>query len=171
MQEKFTFNLETPRFKKKMILFKEEQETREHVVLKLLSYVLFYDPALKIEVGIGAHYKPDLVIEGDHGVPVLWIDCGQVTLRKFDAIVTKYRKTRILIVKSEKRETEAFRKLALKRNEEVSQAQFVYFNKGFVQALADSLDRSNDVVQWNVTETDIGIALGEQVFESTVHFL
>ena len=112
MQEKFTFNIEAPRFKRKMIFFKEETESREHVVLKLMAYLLFYDERLKIEAEIGTHYKPDLVIEGDHGVPEMWIDCGRITLKKIESLAEKFKRTKIVIVKGEKNETLSFRKQA-----------------------------------------------------------
>lgn len=171
MQEKYTFNIQSPRFSKKMILVKDEMETREHVVLKLLSYILFYDPRLKVEFSIGTHYKPDLVIEGDYGVPELWIDCGRVTLRKLESVASKFRRTKILIVKSEKGETLAMRKLALKKVEDLSHVQFVFFDAGFVAGIAECLGRNNDLVQWDVTEGCIAVALGDEVLESTVHIL
>lgn len=171
MQEKFTFNIESPRFKRKMVLFKEETETREHVVLKLVAYILFYDPRLKIEVAIGTHYKPDLVVEGDFGVPEVWIDCGRVTLKKVEAIATKFRRTRIVLVKSERGETMAFRKHVLKKTGDLGNVEMVHFDKGFVEGIASFLDRNNDLVQWQVTEDDIAVALGDEVFESKVHLL
>lgn len=171
MQEKFTFNIEAPRFKKKMIFFKEETESREHVVLKLLAYLLYYDERLKIEVAIGTHYKPDLVIEGDHGVPELWIDCGRITLKKVESLSSKFKRTKIVIVKSEKGETVSFRKQADRKVETFENMQFVYFDRGFVASLAESLNRSNDVVQWQVKEQVIGVALGDRVFESSVNLI
>ena len=187
MQEKFTFNIEAPRFKKKMIFFKEETESREHVVLKLLAYLLFYDEMLRVEVAIGTHYKPDLVIEGDHGVPSLWIDCGRITLKKIESLAGKFRKTKIVIVKSEKNETLSFQKQAERRVGDFENIQYVYFDRGFVARIAEGLNRSNDVVQWQVkgkpfgqapedssangAENVIGIALGDQVFESSVNLV
>ncbi len=171
MQEKFTFNIEAPRFKKKMIFFKEETESREHVVLKMLAYLLFYDERLRVEVAIGTHYKPDLVIEGDHGVPSLWIDCGRVTLKKIESLAGKFHRTKIVIVKSEKNETLSFRKQAERRVGDFKNIQYVYFDPGFVARIAEALNRSNDVVQWQVTEQVIGVALGDRVFESSVNLI
>jgi len=171
MQEKFTFNIEAPRFKRKMIFFKEETESREHVVLKLMAYLLFYDERLKIEAEIGTHYKPDLVIEGDHGVPEMWIDCGRITLKKIESLAEKFKRTKIVIVKGEKNETLSFRKQAAKRLESFEKVQFVYFDRGFVAGLAEALNRSNDLVQWQVAENVIGVALGERVFETAVNLV
>lgn len=171
MQEKFTFNIEAPRFKRKMIFFKEETESREHVVLKLMAYLLFYDERLKVEVAVGTHYKPDLAIEGEHGVPEMWIDCGRITLKKIESLAEKFRRTKIIIVKSEKNETLSFRKQAAKRLESFEKVQFVYFDRGFVAAFAEALNRSNDLVQWQVAENVIGVALGERVFETAVNLV
>jgi uncharacterized protein YaeQ len=171
MEEKFTFQIRSPRLEKKIILFKHDTETREHVVLKLLAYVLFYEPGLKVEVGIGTHYKPDLVVEGDFGVPRLWIECGYLTVKKLEWIARKFQKTRVVVVKGEKNETVMFRKVALKKIGDLPNVRFFYFEAGFVAGLAESLAKNNEFVQWSVTEEAIAVALGESVFESTVHTL
>jgi len=44
MIEKFTFDLHAPKVREKLILVKEELELRTHVVMKLLAYLLFYQP-------------------------------------------------------------------------------------------------------------------------------
>ena len=170
MQEKFTFNIETPRFKKKMILFKEELESREHVVLKLLAYVIFYDERLKIEFSIGTHYKPDLVIEGDHGVPELWIDCGKITLKKVEGVTSKFKRTKIIILKKGKTEAVSLKKLSEKRVDSFENLQFLYFDRGVVDGIADVLDRSNDLMVWDVTENTLGLAFGEHTFETVIHY-
>jgi uncharacterized protein YaeQ len=171
MQEKFTFNLETPKFKKKMILFKEDLESREHVVLKLLGYILFYEEDLKIEVSIGTHYKPDLVVEDRPGIPKVWIDCGKITLKKIETIAGKYKRAKFYILKCLKHEAEMFRKQAGKRIEDMANITFIHFDRGFVEGIAAHLNRSNDLVMWHVDENTVGIALGDHVFESAVFYL
>ena len=42
MIEKFTFELASPKVREKLVLVKAESEHRAHVVLKVLSYLLFY---------------------------------------------------------------------------------------------------------------------------------
>ncbi|MFA6601234.1 MAG: hypothetical protein WCU74_09540, partial [Candidatus Omnitrophota bacterium] len=91
MNEKYTFDLKFPKVQKKLILVKSDLELHAHVIMKLLGYVLYYDPELKIEASVDMHYMPDLVIPGDHGVPRLWIDCGKIAIRKVESLAQKLR--------------------------------------------------------------------------------
>ena len=65
MIEKFTFNIEFPKKTKKIILIKTDNEARQHIVLKLLAFLIYYADNLKIEAEVGWHYKPDLVRLGE----------------------------------------------------------------------------------------------------------
>lgn len=186
MIEKFTFDLQLPPaaylrqsnpdehislkqpVRKKIILVKNDLELRAHVVLKLLSYMLFYDPRLQIEMNIGMHYKPDLVIPGDHGVPELWIDCGQIALKKVDSLSIKLKATRICLVKETKREMESFRKVIEKKVDYPEKLEYLAFENGFVTGLADALARTNEVTLYEIMENVIGVALNDEIFESAL---
>ena len=61
--------------------------------------------------------------------------------------------------------------LSANRLESFEKVQFVYFDRGFVAGLAEVLNRSNDLVQWQVAENVIGVALGERVFETGVNLV
>lgn len=169
MIEKFTFNLHAPRVKQKMILVKSEMELRSHVILKLLAFALYYDPRLKIEVSVGMPYKPDLVIPGNSGVPELWIDCGTIALRKVKGLTQKLRRTRIVIVKETERELRQFQKLIAQKIEHVDRLEFLAFESHFVAGLAENLRHVNHLTLYPVTEDSIGVALNDQIFESTLY--
>ena len=188
MIEKFTFDIEMPfygflsrlahenqkatgskRFKKKMILVKNDFELRSHVVLKLLSFMLYYDSRLQIEVSVDMHYKPDLVIVGDHGVPEVWIDCGHVAPKKVESLSGKLKSARLCVVKENQREMNEFRKLMDKKLDHPERIEYLSFDKGFVSGLAESLQRSNEVTLYQVMENVIGVVLNQQVFESALH--
>ena len=168
MIEKFTFQLHSPKVDKKLILVKAETERRVHVVLKLLSYLLFYDPRLQIDVPVGMHYRPDLVIPGDHGVPVLWIDCGHIAKRKTESLAKKLRHTRFVIVKSTKHELGEFKKMVENKIDYGERLEYLAFENGFVDSIADALGRMNDATLYAVMENVIGIALNDEVFESAL---
>ncbi len=169
MIEKYTFDLVAPRVKKKLILVKTINERREHVVLKLLAYLLFYDSRLKIECDIGMHYRPDLVIEGDHGVPELWIDCGQIALEKADKLSRKLKSSRLVFVKESAAEMERFRKTLEKKAEHAARIEYLSFDSGFVSGIAEYLDRSNEFTLYDIDETTIGVTTGGSVFETHLH--
>lgn len=171
MIEKFTFDIQAFGIKKKMILVKDETERRNHVVMKLLAYILYYDPRLQIEATVDMHYKPDLVIPGDHGVPELWIDCGQIAVKKVENLSGKLRNSRLIILKETKREMESFRKVIEKKAQHFAMVEYLSFEKGFIQQVADSLKRVNEVTVYDVVENVIGLALNEEVFETTLYRL
>lgn len=170
MIEKFSFELQLGKTKKKMIFVKADGERREHVVLKLLAYMLFYDPELKVEVDIGMHYKPDLVLlpPGEQ-VPSIWIDCGQVTMLKVQSLARKLKRSRIIFMKETDRELHQFKKLIDRKVEDESRIECVAFDDGFVSGIAAELERTNQAVLYPVMEGVIGLALNSSVFESHVH--
>ena len=189
MIEKFTFDIQAPAFgflsktrdedsrrlpsdkmfKKKMILVKGDFEHRTHIVLKLLAYILYYDPRLQIEMSVDMHYKPDLVVPGDHGVPEVWIDCGQVAPKKVETLAHKLKSTRLCLVKETKREMEQFRKLIEKKVDYPERLEYLSFEKGFVLGIAEALQKTNEVTLYQVMENVIGFALNQEVFESALY--
>ena len=155
--------------RKKMILVKDDLELRTHTVMKLVAYILFYDPRLMIEFSVDMHYKPDLVIPGDHGVPELWIDCGQIAVKKVESLAAKLRTTRICLVKETKRELDSFRRVIEKKVEHPERVRYLAFEKGFVSGIAESLARTNQVTVYEVMDNVLGVALNDEVFESTLY--
>lgn len=174
MIEKFTFDLQAempgrPKVKKKLIVVKADGETREHVVMKLIAYLIYYDDRLIIEKSVDMHYKPDLVIPGDHGLPELWIDCGQIAVRKVESLAGKLRSSRFIILKETKREMEQFKKVIENKVQHFKSVEFLGFEPGFISGVALALDRKNEITLYQVMENVIGIALNDQVFESTLY--
>lgn len=172
MIEKFTFEVCAPKIppQTKLILVKELSELRNHVVMKLLSYLIFYTPELKVEASADMHYKPDLMIPGEHGVPQLWIDCGQVALKKIDALATKLKNTRVIFVKESKRELDVFKKMIDKKIDKGGRLEFLSFDAGFITQVSNALQRTNHITLYPVMENVIGIALNDEIFETTLYY-
>lgn len=169
MIEKFTFELHAPRIEhEKIILVKNETELRIHVVLKLLAYVIFYEPGLKVEISADMHYKPDLLVPGEH-VPKLWIDCGKIALRKVESLAGKLRNTRVIFLKETKRELDVFKKLLDKKVEGSERLEYLAFEPGFVAGIAAQLARTNHLTLYEIMENVVGVALNDQIFESTLY--
>ncbi len=172
MVEKFTFDIQAPKISgKKIILVKKEVELREHVVMKLLAYALYYDPELKVEVSAGLHFEPDLFIPAEHlhSPPKLWIECGKVGLGKVESLAAKMRHTRIIFIKETKRELSVFKNMLEKKVERASGGtplEFVAFEPEFVSGIAAALEKNNQFTLYPVMENVIGVAINDQVFES-----
>lgn len=169
MIEKFTFELHSRKVSEKLILVKSDMEKRAHVVLKLLAYLLYYDPRLKVEAEVGMHYKPDLVIEGDHGVPELWIDCGKIAVRKVESLSSKLRNSRFVVVKETVSELKKFRQVIEHKLDHPERVEYLAFESSFVGGIADSLVKVNHFTLYDVMENTIGVAVNDEVFESVLY--
>ena len=171
MIEKFTFEVVGPKIPpgEKLILVKDLCELRTHVVMKLLAFMIYYDRDLKVEVSADMHYKPDLIIQGEHGVPKMWIDCGQIAMLKVEKLAGKLKRSRFILVKENKRELDVFKKLVEKKIEGSERLEFLSFENGFVESLANSLKRTNHITLYEVMENVIGIALNDEIFETAIY--
>ena len=168
MIEKFTFDFSVGKKSGKLILVKSEGETRIHVALKILAYLLFYDPALQVEVDAGMHYKPDLLQRSEEKGIEVWIDCGQISLDKVENLVRKLRRPRIILLKETHSEMKRFKASILKHIPAASRIEFISFEQGFVERLSEAFVRNNHIALYPITETAIGVSLEEEYFESEV---
>ena len=142
---KYTFTIHAERIPSKLVLVQAGGESATHIILKLLSYLMFYRQGIKIEHRVEQHFKPDLVVEGDNFQPLLWVDCGNTAIRKLDKVATKNHNCEIYIVKENYRQLEAYFEKAGKRIKRIERVQFICFDDGFVAALTNSLQRTNEV--------------------------
>jgi len=142
---KYTFNIYAEHIPPKLVLSQAESESKAHIILKLLSYLMFYRQGIKIEHRVEQHFKPDLVVEGDNFQPVLWVDCGDTAIRKLDKVATKNHNCEIYIVKENNHQISAYYQKAQKRVKRIERVRFICFDDGFVTALVNSLQRTNEV--------------------------
>lgn len=171
MIEKFTFEVCAPKIppQTKLILVKDVCELRAHIVMKLLSYLLYYTPELKVEVTADMHYKPDLMVAGEHGIPKVWVDCGQVGIKKIEVLSKKLKNSRVIFVKSTERELLVFKKMIEKKIDHPERLEFLAFEAGFVESIGNALQRTNHITLYEIMENVIGIALNDEIFESALY--
>ncbi len=169
MIEKFSFDVVSPKVRRKLILVKNDSEGREHVVLKLLAYCLFYDERLRVEPDLGMHYRPDLAIQGEHDVPEVWIDCGQIALEKAEKLSRKLRATRLIFIKESVQELTRFKATLDKKVEYANRIEYLAFDSGVIEQIALQLSRSNEWTLYDIDENTIGITFGDNVFETHLH--
>ena len=147
---KFTFNIDLRRHeqahREKLIMETRRGEGANHLVMKLLAYLLFLDERPLIEADAGWHYRPDLVTFGDDGSPDLWVDCGTISLRKIENLARKsHGRMRLYIVRKTPNEAEALQRQVQRKVPHADRVQFLSFDSGFVPSLASALDASNDL--------------------------
>ena len=86
----------------KIVVGQEEIETTNHVMLKLLAYVLFYRERLQLEVNLhqdSIPFKPGLVQLDYELRPKLWVECGECSVAKLDKLAVKVPEAEIWVVK------------------------------------------------------------------------
>ena len=142
---KYTFNIHAEHIPPKLVLEQTEGESGAHIILKFLSYLIFYREGIKIEHRVEQNFKPDLVVEGANFQPVLWVDCGKTAIRKLDKVATKNHHCDIYIVKENGRQLDTYFQKAKKRVKRIERVQFICFEDGFVIALVKRLRRTNEV--------------------------
>ena len=84
-----------------LVLVKRSNEKIEHRLMMALLWALYLPsyPNLRIDVPIGARYRPDLVQLGADGRPVLWGEAGEVGLEKLRLLCARYRNTHLVFAK------------------------------------------------------------------------
>lgn len=101
---------------RKVILASQENETPEHLALKLAAFVIFFnsnplmDVSLKHPALAGQEFRPDLLALNESGEIKLWVECGTVTSHKLDKLTRRYRNGRIVVLKETLHEAETLRK-------------------------------------------------------------
>ena len=93
----------------RVFIGRKETETTKHVLLKFLSFALFYRERLQIEAELhddNIRFTPDLV-QLDYTLrPALWVECGEVSAAKLDRLAVKVPESEIWVVKRSPGEVE-----------------------------------------------------------------
>ncbi len=123
----------------RLVLAKRAGESLGHVLLKLLSWMLFYAPDLRIEVGVEQRHKPDLVRVDELGRPTFWIDCGSIGVKRLDRIARQNREAEVVVVKRTESEARAYLRSAEPFLRRPGRIRLVAFRAGFVDEIAAAL--------------------------------
>ncbi|MCS6860627.1 MAG: YaeQ family protein [Abditibacteriales bacterium] len=148
MKYTFTIHLMTSdaQHREKLVIAAGAGEVAWHVALKLIGYLLFIEDRPRIEEGIDWHYKPDLVAHDAEGRLTLWVDCGNIAVKKVDAVATKVgTAARFVILRRTRREAERLHVVMGKKVKHRQRVIVLSFDDDFVDALADSLDSTNEL--------------------------
>ncbi len=150
----------------KLVLEKREGESLRHILQKICAYLLFREEAPQIERRLTEDkraYRPDVVAFDAEGKVTLWIDCGQIAVRKVDDLTRRFPTARIVIVKTDRREMEGYAREAKKKVKRIERVEFVAFDDGFLSRLEPLLGHINTIqahfdgttleLNWNGTQT------------------
>ncbi|MFV0347218.1 MAG: YaeQ family protein [Halodesulfovibrio sp.] len=129
----------------KLVLRAAPGEVAWHIALKVLGYLLFMEYEPRIEEGIGWHYKPDLVSLDAEGRLRLWVDCGNIAVRKIDRVAQKVgADVPFIILRRTQRDAQLLAQ-SLDKMRFPERVHILSFDKGFVDALAEALDATNHI--------------------------
>jgi len=106
MAGKFVFNMSSEETRRplpyKILLGQQENETPNHILLKLLAYILFFRERIEIEGKLhndNIPFSPD-VVQLDYELrPRLWIECGECSVSKLHKLAVKAPDAELWVVK------------------------------------------------------------------------
>ena len=127
MGAKFVFTLKTDDKRRelpyKILLGQKENETTNHILLKVLAYLLFFRERIEIEGKLhneNIPFSPDLVQLDYELRPRLWIECGECSVSKLNKLAVKVPEAELWIMKRSEAEARhliaAMAKEQLRRN-------------------------------------------------------
>ena len=143
MASKYTFHFAD---NTKIVQERRGGESDRHIVLKLLGYMLYFELRPKIEIAVSDNkreYRPDVVAFDASGNIVVWVDCGQITLRKVDDLTRQLDTAPIVIIKPTFREMEGYAVQAMKKVKRAPRVLFLGFDADFVPSLIAALGHNN----------------------------
>lgn len=141
-------------------------ESIDHVILKLVGFILFFDFDPEVEKDMGWKYKPDLIAFDKKRKVILWVECADVTVKKIYRVLSKYKDAHVVVLKLTKREAEQFfdffreeGKSSPNGEEEVKYPEnltVIGFDEGFTDSLCENIrDRIEINAQWQENNLSI----------------
>jgi uncharacterized protein YaeQ len=167
---KYTLDITCNGVQRKLIVARGSGESEEHIALKLLAYLLYFEREPRIEQGVEQTYKPDLVCHDGRDV-TLWVDCGDIRPHKLDRVLTTNRQAEVVVVKPNLRTARTYKELAEKRLRRPERTRYLTFENGFVERFVALLEaRSTIAAQatadpWRLELTLNGKELASSVVE------
>ena len=81
-----------------VVLSRHPSETEEHLVLRVMAYMLLYEPGLAFGPGVCVGDAPDLVARDLTGQTSKWVACGDVSPRLAQKILQHNRLAEVHVV-------------------------------------------------------------------------
>jgi uncharacterized protein YaeQ len=134
-----------------IIVESHRTETREHLILRVLAWCLFYDEQLRFGPGVLAHGAADLWALDPSERPIIWVECGDADADRLRKMIQHSRGVvvHVLFVEAEKRDHLLAQLSSLKRHPpELESIGIWRVRPELVAALAASEERRQ---RWAVT--------------------
>ena len=153
-------------------------ESIDHVILKLVGFILFFDFNPEVEKDMGWKYKPDLIGFDEKGKVALWVECADVTVKKIHRVLSKYKDAHVVVLKLTSREAEHY--FHLFREEGTSSVNdgeegkypknliVTGFDEGFTDSLCENIRDRRDIIA-TLEEDNLQISWGDFRAETTIY--
>lgn len=149
---KFSFRIECEDSRlglpERLIVGRHEDETPLHVLLKALSFLIFYRERLQM----GGHlfdenipFVPDLLQLSYEGHPTFWVECGESDPSRLKKIVAKAPDAAIWWVRETPDEMERMGKLLKKAGVRPGHVNLLGFPIDLIETLSAGLTARNDI--------------------------
>lgn len=173
---KYTFNIQVSDDKsehaEKLIIGAFENEGAANIILKVLAYVMFVKRRPSFDDDPGWQVRPDLLARNEGGAITLWVDCGSVSTKKVDTVATKIRDIEFFVFRKTQKDMDHFYRTIKDKIKYLQNVRCVSFDDGFVDGIAECLDRTNDVecyVGDDMITLNITNSLGRHEAYTTLH--
>lgn len=124
-------------------------EPDEHILLRFLAWVLFYDEHLHDGQGFVDQHQPDLDAHDLTGALTLWIECGMPPLKRVQKALGRSKSARFIGLFGHRAEAESFRKELLGTNaRQRSQIEIYLIPEEFLVWLEEHGSRN---MEWTAT--------------------
>lgn len=171
MPQKFSIDVTCNGTRRKLVLARSAGESVRHVSLKLLAYLLYFDDEPVIEIRVGQHYKPDLVCRDGHDV-TLWVECGEVGVKKLDRVSTKNHRARVVVVKPTRGTAEQYKLAAEKRLKRPERVTYLAFDDGFLRSFVEAFStRTTLTASVPPARDSLDLTLNGTALRTAVHAL
>lgn len=151
-----------------LVCAQNPDEPDEHILLRFLAHVLFYDDALTDRSGFTDLHEPDLQALDLTGDLVMWVECGYPPMKRVIRALGHHKAARFLALFVDREEAERFRvEVTNERPRHLEHLEIHLIDPAFMQWLETVGSRN---MAWSVTMTEGTIYLESdgQLRETTV---
>jgi len=149
---RYTFRLKTRRqhaeLPDSIVLGLNEDRTEEQLLLTCLSYLLLFRERLEVNArppDDNLRYIPD-VVQLDYQLrPVLWVECGEVTVEKLDRVAVKAPEAELWIARPSVAAAETLFDQMAKKKLRRNRYHLIGFEQEVVAELLGLLQPRNDI--------------------------
>lgn len=127
-------------------------EPDEHILLRFLAHVLFFDEQLRDSPGWIDVHEPDARADDLTGLLKLWIECGTPPMKRLEKAMNRHKAAKFVALFGDQEEAELFRRAVLaERLRHLQQLEIWFLPRTFLEALERVGNRN---MTWSATITD-----------------